>query len=170
MGNNLKFFTSRHAMYYWCSRSCWILNQVSRKSWDTRLFQLDVSSIGNVLPPQRLRGQMAPENHLTPCMCVFSSFLKLTGFWSILPCMFIQLGTHCLVPSRSQKKKHNQTNKQKKIPSRVSLRESKADGGLSLLCTQWCWCTQVPSSGQDCGSWVVQALFSYNWWCMCLIH
>lgn len=116
MGNNLKLFTSRHTMYYWCSRSCWILNQVSRKSWDTHLFQLDVSSIGNVLPPQRLLGQMAPANHLTPCMCFFSSILKLTGFWSILPCMFIQLTTHCLVPSRSQKKK---SNKQTKIPNRV---------------------------------------------------
>lgn len=111
MGNNLKLFTSRHAMYYWCSRSCCILNQVSRKSWDTHLFQLDVSSIGNVLPPQRLLGQMVPANHLTPCMCFFGSILKLTGFWSILPCMFIQLRTHCLVPSRSQKKKIKQTNK-----------------------------------------------------------
>lgn len=54
VGNNLKFFTSRYAMYYWCSRSCWILNKISRKSWDTHLFQMDVSNIGDMLPPQRL--------------------------------------------------------------------------------------------------------------------
>lgn len=39
----------RKAMYCWGSRSCWILNLVSRKSCDTCFFQLDASSTGNVL-------------------------------------------------------------------------------------------------------------------------
>ena len=184
-------------MYYWCSRSCWILNQVCRKSWDTHLFQLDVSSIGPETPtssnwclkhtsPTEPAGtndsressnslyvflQQHPKAESSNSLYVFlQQHPKADRLLKRLVLYVHSTGSTMTGPIQvtENQQTSKQANKQKTIPSRVSLRESKADGwSFSTVHTVMLMHT---SSGQDCGSWVVQALFSYNWWCMCVIH